>query len=343
MMPIMQTDSLARTTDSPVAPRSDWRAQIRSALRSPAALLELLDLPVDHLNVLPDPKFPMLVPLAFARRMQQGDSADPLLRQVLPAVDENRRLDGFSADPVGDMASRQAPGVLHKYSGRVLLIVTGACAIHCRYCFRQQFPYAEERAPGRRWQQALDYLESAEDVEEIILSGGDPLMLSTRQLAGLTEQLTKLPRIKRLRLHTRMPVTLPARITPALLTWMKNLPWPLVVVLHANHAAEFDSSVDTALSRLRNQGAHLLNQAVLLAGINDQPDALANLMERSFFAGALPYYLHFLDRVHGAHRFEVDLGRARMLSESLRRRLPGYLVPRLVREEQGQPYKTPIL
>ncbi len=342
-MLISQPASLPRSTGRPLRAEGDWRQQIRQAVRTPAALLEFLGLPVGPDHTDPEVAFPMRVPLAFARRMRPGDRSDPLLLQVLPDADESRAASGFGPDPVGDMASRQAPGVLHKYAGRVLLIATGACAIHCRYCFRQQFPYAEERAPGRRWQQAMEYLTAAEDVEEIILSGGDPLMLSTRQLSGLSEQLALLPGIKRLRLHTRMPVTLPDRITPAFLTWVEQLPRPLVLVIHANHAAEFDHTVDLALLKLRKRGVHLLNQAVLLAGINDQPDVLVNLMERSFLAGALPYYLHLLDRVHGAQRFEVDLGRARALMESLRLRLPGYLVPRLVREEQGQPYKTPIL
>lgn len=339
-MLINQSASLPRSSDSTGSDALDWRAQMRLALRTPSALLEHLGLPPEPSS---QPEFPMLVPLAFAGRMRPGDRADPLLRQVLPDPDECRRLSGFSADPVGDMASRQAPGVLHKYASRALLIATGACAVHCRYCFRQEFPYAKERAPGRRWQQALAYLGRHPDVHEIILSGGDPLMLPTRQLEELTAQLARLAHIKRLRVHTRMPLALPARITPSLLAWIERLPWPLLVVIHANHPAEFGPDVDLALAGLRAGGAQILNQAVLLAGVNDDADILCALMERGLEAGALPYYLHALDRVSGSQRFEVALSRARSLMEQLRRRLPGYLVPRLVVEQQGMPYKTPIL
>lgn len=345
-MQINQPHSLARSEDSEPAGNvasdfgRDWRLQIRTAIRSPSTLLAFLDLPLEPE---PDFKFPMLVPLAYARRMRRADRSDPLLRQVLPDADENQHIEGFRSDPVGDLSSRRAPGVLHKYRGRVLLISTGACAVHCRYCFRQEFPYVEERAPGRRWQEAMAYLRAHPEIEEVILSGGDPLMLSTRQLDDLTRQLGELPHLRRLRVHTRLPLVLPDRVTPALLTWIERLPWPLVMVLHANHAAEFDPEVDRALSMLRASGAHLLNQAVLLRGVNNQAETLLTLMQRSFAAGALPYYLHLLDRVRGAQRFEVDPAQALALMEHLRRELPGYLVPRLVKEEAGMPYKTPLL
>ncbi len=338
-----QPDSVARTIQQTRPPEHDWRAQIRQALRTPDALLALLDLPGTALPVGAAPSFPMMVPLAFARRMRHADPTDPLLRQVLPDPDETRPQPGFVADPVGDLASRRTPGLLHKYAGRILLITTGACAVHCRYCFRQEFPYAQERASGRGWQPALEYLRQTNDIEEVILSGGDPLMLPTRQLAALTRELRALPGLRRIRLHTRMPVVLPDRVTPALCRWIEQLPWSVVVVIHANHAAEFDPGVDQALSALRRSGAHLLNQAVLLAGVNDCIDALDALMQRGFEAGVLPYYLHQLDRVRGAQRFTVPTPVARSLLEQLRRRLPGYLVPRLVREEAGMPYKTPIL
>lgn len=346
-MPLSERHSLTRSVETAITcddraagPEGDWRAQIRQAFRSPSALLDFLGLPAEPE---PDVSFPMLVPMAFARRMQHGDRQDPLLRQVLPDADENRHLEGFRSDPVGDLSSRRSPGLLHKYAGRVLLISTGACAVNCRYCFRQEFPYAAERAPGRRWQQALDWLQAHPEVDEVILSGGDPLMLATDQLVELSTGLAALPQIRRLRLHTRMPVVLPARITAGLRQWIERLPWPVVVVIHANHAAEFDPEVDRALADLRASGAHVLNQAVLLAGVNDDAESLAALMERSFAAGALPYYLHLLDRVRGAQRFEVAPERALELAESLRRRLPGYLCPRLVREEAGMPYKTPLL
>ncbi|TVS12350.1 MAG: EF-P beta-lysylation protein EpmB [Wenzhouxiangella sp.] len=335
-----QPYSLARSTEPS---RIGWRDQIRDSFRRPQDLLRFLDLAAEDSAIATAGTFPMLVPKAFARRMRQGDLNDPLLRQVLPAHGESRTEPGYSSDPVGDLNSRQAPGILHKYTGRVLLVTTGACAVHCRYCFRQQFPYPEERALGRGSEEALAYLAGRSDVEEIILSGGDPLMLSTRRLAALTDRLSGIPGLKRLRLHTRLPIVLPDRVTPALLGWMESLPWTVVIVVHANHAREFDGEVDAALARLGTSGALLLNQAVLLAGINDSTTALKALMERGLQARVLPYYLHLLDRVAGAHRFDVELARARALVEELRRQLPGYLVPRLVCEQAGMPYKTPLV
>lgn len=275
--------------------------------------------------------------------MEHGNDNDPLLLQVIPDVKENQTDVGFSTDPVGDLASRSAPAVLHKYRGRALLLTTGACAIHCRYCFRQHFPYAGQTVGPRRWTQALDYLSNAQDVHEVILSGGDPLMLSTRQLTQMTDDLRQLPEIRRFRIHTRMPIVLPDRITRGLLDWLTSLPWPTTVVIHANHHNEFDASVEYALARLRTTGAHLLNQAVLMRRINDSATDLSALMERGFAAGVLPYYLHLLDRVEGAARFEVDQPVAETLMHELRLRLPGYLVPRLVREQRGHPYKLPVL
>lgn len=335
---MMQSDSLARSDDSPK--RADWRAQVRDGFHQAGALLEFLGLPGSDAR---EAAFPTLVPLAFARRMVPGDPDDPLLRQVLPDRREGEPVDGFVADPVGDRDARRNRGVLHKYRGRALIVSTGACAVHCRYCFRQSFPYSEHHAGRDRWRSAIDYVASRPDIEEVILSGGDPLMLSTARLAELTAQLSPLGHIRRLRIHTRLPVVLPDRVTHDLVAWMSALPWPVVVVIHANHAREFDDAVDRALLRLRRSGAHLLNQAVLLAGINDHADTLAELMRRGMTAGVLPYYLHLLDRVEGAARFEVGRGKAARLVEQLRVELSGYLVPRLVREQAGAPYKLPIL
>ena len=286
----------------------------------------------------------MLVPRAFARRIQPRQPRDPLLLQVLPDAAEHQAVPGFVADPVGDGEARQARGLLHKYAGRVLLITTGACAVHCRYCFRQTFPYATDHAARDEWSAALTYIADHADVEEVILSGGDPLMLSTRALQSLTDRLRLIPHVRRLRLHTRLPIVLPARVTDRLCRWIESLPWPVVIVIvHANHAQEFDGPVDQALGRLRSSGAHLLNQAVLLAGINDSEAALCDLMRRSLAAGVLPYYLHLLDRVQGAARFDGDRQHALRLHERLRVQLSGYLVPRLVREQAGAPYKLPVL
>ena len=232
--------------------------------------------------------------------------------------------------------------MLHKYQGRALLVATGSCAVHCRYCFRRHFPYGEQTAAADRWRAALDYLAADPDIEEVLLSGGDPLSLATPKLAEFTDALAALPRVRRLRLHTRLPVVLPERVDDELLAWLAALPWPVVVVIHANHGNEIDDSVAAALARLRGTGAQVLNQAVLLRGVNDSLPALSDLSERLFAAGALPYYLHQLDRVAGTAHFEVPDERARSLHEGLAASLPGYLVPRLVREVAGAPAKTPL-
>lgn len=331
----------------PIPSTSDWQQQLRETWRDGHALLDHLGLDAATLGLDPDSTFPLRVPRAFSDRMRPGDPDDPLLRQVLPLAREHDRIENFTADPVGDSASRAGHGLLHKYRGRVLAITTGACAIHCRYCFRREFPYARAQALPSEWDALADYLRDRSDVSELILSGGDPWMLSTERLQRLTDRL--LDRLgpdgslRRLRIHTRMPITLPARIDRTLLDWLSDLPWRTVVVVHANHAREFDHEVATALGRLRETGTWVLNQAVLLAGVNDSEHALADLMETGFEAGALPYYLHLLDRVNGSAHFEVEEQRARSLMTALRERLPGYLVPRLVRERAGAPYKLPVL
>ena len=320
-----------------------WREELKLAFRTPQALLSALGLEDRLSEALTGPAFPMLVPRPFANRMRRGDWDDPLLRQVLPDPDEQQPSPGFVDDPVGDKASQQVSGLLHKYHGRVLLVSTGACAVHCRYCFRQAFPYSTEQAGRDDWAGAVAYIRSRPDISEVILSGGDPLMLDTRRLHALTEQLADIPSIKRFRIHTRLPVVLPQRIDGAFLDWLAALPWSVVMVIHANHAQEFDDSVDRALNDMRTTRAHLLNQAVLLHGINDRLEDLVNLMERSLEAGVLPYYLHLLDKVSGARRFEQSAETAKMLLHGLRLRLPGYLVPRLVMEKAGEPYKLPVI
>ena len=274
--------------------------------------------------------------------MRHGDPADPLLLQVLPQAAELGEVPGFSRDAVGDLAARAAHGVLHKYAGRALLIATGSCAINCRYCFRRHFPYAEQTAAANRWEEALAHVRDDRSISELILSGGDPLSLSTAKLAELTAALADMPHIRRLRIHTRLPVVLPERIDGEFRAWLASLPLQRVVVLHANHPREIDASVDAACRTLRDTGATLLNQSVLLRAINDDADVLAALSERLFDAGVLPYYLHQLDRVAGAAHFEVADDDALGLMATLRRRLPGYLVPRLVRETAGAPYKKPV-
>ncbi|MEM8933582.1 MAG: EF-P beta-lysylation protein EpmB, partial [Acidobacteriota bacterium] len=245
---------------------------------------------------------------------------------------------GFSADPLAEASVSPVSGLLHKYRGRALLVVTGACAIHCRYCFRRHFPYGEHIAD---WAPALDHVAADPSIEEVILSGGDPLVLGDERLSQLAAAITRISHVRRLRIHTRLPIVLPERIDAAFVDWIGRAPRP-VVVLHANHAREIDGSVARAVARLRDAGVTVLNQAVLLAGVNDSVTALVDLSKTLFEAGIMPYYLHVLDRVQGAAHFEVPEATARDLLRSASAELPGYLVPRLVKEEPGAPSKTSI-
>lgn len=322
-----------------------WQRLWREAVRDPRELLSMLGLEALSSRISDEAaaQFPLRVPRGFVARMRKGDAHDPLLRQVLPLDDEMRVVPGFAAlDAVGDAAAKAGTGLLQKYRGRALLVATGSCAVNCRYCFRRHFPYAEETAARAGWRGAVDAIGADGSIEEVILSGGDPLSLATSKLAELTEALKGIPHLKRLRLHTRLPVVLPERVDAGLLEWLSRLPWPVAVVLHANHANEFDAQVDAALTDLRGTGAQLLNQAVLLRGVNDSLQALSELSERSFAAGVLPYYLHQLDRVAGVAHFEVPDHEAKRLHAALAARVSGYLVPRLVREVAGDTGKRPL-
>lgn len=321
-----------------------WQRLLAAAIRDPAELLELLDLDAALLPAayLAAGKFPLRVPRGFVARMRPRDPGDPLLRQVLPLDDELRDTPGFVGDPVGDLGAVSGPGVLRKYHGRSLLIASGACAINCRYCFRREFPYGKGVAASAHWAPALDSLAGDASLHELILSGGDPLTLTNSLLTELLPLLDRLPALRRLRLHTRLPVVLPERLDGGFLAWVRALPVPLVVVVHTNHANEIDTSVRVALQELRSAGVTLLNQSVLLRGVNDTAASLAALSETLFESGVLPYYLHLLDRVRGAAHFEVPGARAGELMRSLVATLPGYLVPRLVREQAGDSGKTPV-
>ena len=321
-----------------------WQQLWRESVRDPGELLAMLGLQALASQVSGEAaaQFPLRVPRGFVARMRHGDAHDPLLRQVLPLDEEMRVAPGFSLDAVGDGAARAGAGLLQKYRGRALLVTTGSCAVNCRYCFRRHFPYAEETAARDGWREAVQAIRADTSLDEVILSGGDPFSLATSRLAELTEALAGIGHLKRLRIHTRLPVVLPERVDAPLLQWLAGLPWPVAVVIHANHANEFDASVDSALAGLRDAGARLLNQAVLLRGVNDSVEALAELGERSFAAGVLPYYLHQLDRVAGTAHFEVPDQQAKALHAALAARTSGYLVPRLVREVAGDPGKRPL-
>lgn len=329
---------------TPLAAPVRWQQRWREAIRDPRELLRQLGLDPAELGVSDEAagQFAVRVPQGFAARMRHGDRHDPLLRQVLPITDELKVVPGFSLDAVGDGAAKKATGVIQKYRGRALLVTTGSCAINCRYCFRRHFDYGTENAAREGWRDAVDAIAQDPDIDEVILSGGDPLSLATHKLVELTQALTQIPHLRRLRIHSRLPVVLPERVDDALVQWIGSLPWPVAFVIHANHANEFDASVDAAMARLREAGATLLNQAVLLRGVNDSIEALQALSERSFEAGVLPYYLYQVDRVEGVAHFEVADDTAKDLHAQLTARLSGYLVPKLVREISGDSSKRPV-
>jgi EF-P beta-lysylation protein EpmB len=298
---------------------TDWRAALRAAFRTPGELLDFLEMSPEQRAALEpcDNAFAQLVPRGFAARMRKGDLDDPLLRQVLPIARE-----------------------LRKYAGRALLIAPAACPVHCRYCFRRHFPYAEHAAMRDEWRTTVAALAEDNEITEVILSGGDPLTLTNRRLGTLIDQLDALEHLETLRIHTRFPIVLPERVDNGLVDLLATTRLRVVLVVHCNHAQEIDRGVETALSRLGSAGTTVLNQSVLLDGVNDDADTLVELSRRLFEAGALPYYLHELDRVAGAAHFEVEASRARELIDAIRSRLPGYLVPRLVRETPGALSKT---
>jgi EF-P beta-lysylation protein EpmB len=313
-----------------------WQTALRQAVSSVEELLRLVGLEATGPDLSLDAReFPLRVPHSFIRRMEAGNRNDPLLRQVLPVHEEWRETPGFQRDPLGERGFMAIPGLLHKYNRRALLTLTGACAVHCRYCFRRHFPYGEANPAAAHWDAALAYLECHEEISEIILSGGDPLALPDGRLGELARRLAVIPHVRTLRIHTRLPIVLPERIDDYLLAWLGNHPQSTVLVVHCNHPNEIDDTVIGGMRELRQAGVTLLNQSVLLKGINDEAVTLARLSEVLFEAGILPYYLHQLDRVQGGAHFEVTDRAACKLMDKLHATLPGYLVPRLVRETPG--------
>lgn len=330
-----------RTVDS----RSTWHRDLAAAIRCPKKLLAALDLTPQDVPELSDDattRFELLVPLSFMRRMEAGNPADPLLQQVLPVNAEMRAVDGFLVDAVGDEQARQAPGLLRKYHGRALLIAAGSCAVHCRYCFRRSYPYADEPRRLEDWEPALRQLAADPAIAEVILSGGDPLMLPDVRLGQLIERIDAIGHVDRIRIHTRLPIVLPSRIHDDLLAMLTSTRTQVIVVVHANHANELQSDCREAVRQMVSSGLPLLNQAVLLQGINDSVEKLEALSNALVNMGVMPYYLHQLDRVAGTAHFEVDVETGRSLIAELRRRLPGYAVPRFVQEVAGHSSKTPL-
>jgi len=318
-----------------------WQRQQADLITDPAELLSLLQLEAESLpEILAAAQdFPLRVPRGYVRLMEPGNPDDPLLRQVLSVPAELREEEGYSSDPLEEATHTPVPGLLHKYHGRALLVVTGACAVHCRYCFRRHFPY-QSHLSGKRWDQALAWLASRPDIREVILSGGDPLTLNNRRLQELLAALAEIPHLRRLRIHSRTPVVIPERLDEGLAALLASPRWRATLVLHANHPREISPALAERCRALGRGGVTLLNQSVLLAGVNDDAEALASLSDALFEAGVLPYYLHQLDAVAGAAHFAVPDARARDLHAALRDRLPGFLVPRLAREEPGAGSKT---
>jgi len=335
------------TVDTAPWPAGAWRRLLADAVSDVDELLALLDLDESCLGERADAlrsahSFVLRVPRGFVERMRRGDPDDPLLRQVLPVDREMIRVGGFTTDPVGELTHPPSDGVLYKYHGRALVMATGACAVHCRYCFRRHFSYSDHAVAGGDLEATISRIAADPEITEVILSGGDPLTLPDVHFEVLARGLAAVPSVRRLRIHTRLPIVLPQRVDTDLVTWLGGLEVPVVVVVHANHANEIGSDVRRSLAALDATGVTLLNQAVLLAGVNDSADALVDLSEALFEAGVLPYYLHLLDPVEGAAHFEVPEEKASLLNNELTNRLPGYLVPRLVREVAGAPAKVGI-
>lgn len=324
--------------------RTGWARSLSEAIRDPEELLRELQLPDDWLPAArrAAEQFPLLVPRSFLRRMRVGDASDPLLRQVLPLAEELVESPGYTPDAVDDAAARRAPGLLHKYAGRALLIATGACAVHCRYCFRREYPYSDEPRTLSQWEPALRTIAGDSSIKEILLSGGDPLMLTDQRLDELVSRLAAIPHLTRLRIHTRLPIVLPDRVSAELLDLLKQTRLTPIVVVHANHPREVVDDCAEALRTLVRVGLTVLNQAVLLHGVNDSNAVQIELSERLIDLGVLPYYLHQLDHVTGTAHFEVSDERARAIIAAMRAALPGYAVPQLVREIPGEPNKVPV-
>ena len=319
---------------------ADWQKILAQGFSSASELLNFLDLPVTEYNIAAEKSFKTRVPLGFALRMQKGKADDPLLLQVLASADELSITPNYSDDPLGEVQFNPIPGLIHKYKSRVLLTVTGACAVNCRYCFRRHFAYQKNNPQKAGWDQALEYIAADPNIKEVILSGGDPLLAKDKQLQVLFDGLRQISHIKILRFHTRIPVVLPERIDNNFLAMLENLPWQKVIVLHCNHAQEINYAVAKVCEELRAVGVQLLNQSVLLKGINDNAQVLEQLSWRLFQCGVLPYYLHLMDKVQGAAHFDLPEDEALKLFSSLQSLLPGYLVPRLAREEIGRKNKT---
>lgn len=326
-------------------PQLSWNQQLKQAIRTLPELLTALDLELEDLNERQQAcqDFPLLVPRSFVDRMEKGNALDPLLLQVLPQGQENQPGEGFVKDPLAEKHTNIEKGLIHKYNSRVLLIMSSGCAVNCRYCFRRHFPYAENRMKDGDWSNILTYLQNDSTIEEVIFSGGDPLMLSDQQLAQRIHDLELIPHIERLRIHTRLPVVIPQRITAQLVDRLQHSRLKCIMVLHINHGNELQQVLTSEMQALQQAGVLLLNQAVLLRGINDSFSAQQALSKALVKLNITPYYLHLLDKVQGAQHFDMDESDAKEIYKQMLNNLSGYLLPKLVREESGKGSKTPVI
>ncbi len=329
-------------TDFVAARIPEWQAELKAAIRDPRELGRVLGLPDEFAELGREAirQFPLFAPRPFVGRIERFNPRDPLLLQLLPTRHENDSNHLFKRDPVSDQAATLAPGVIKKYTGRALLIATGACAIHCRYCFRRHFPYDSSPQGTIQWQNSLAAIRDDTSIHEVILSGGDPLMLNDENLQRLLKLVSEINHVQRLRIHTRLPIMIPSRVTPILIDSIRSIRPVVNIVIHCNHAREIDVDVENAISRLVDHGIPVLNQSVLLRGINDDLHTLVGLSNRLINLRVLPYYLHQLDRVEGAAHFEVPVEVGKQLVGDMRKLVPGYAVPRYVAEVAGECSKS---
>ncbi len=339
-----QEASIIKESNQTILAESNWKQEYKESITNVDQLCQILGLKFEQLpiSIQANQQFQIRVPHSYVNRMQKFNPTDPLLLQVLPTNHEDKHIEGYLKDPVGDLQSSKSPGLLQKYNGRALLLASSRCAIHCRYCFRRNFPYTTQNPRHDSWKQALQELQLDQSIIEIILSGGDPLTLDDSVLKKLISKLESIEHIQRLRIHTRLPVVLPSRICNELLTWIKNTRLKIIFVLHINHAQEINTHLHKNLQKLTNMNCTLLNQSVLLRNINNKATSLIKLSEALFKVGVLPYYLHLLDKVDGAAHFNVGETDARKLMQEISKHLPGYLVPKLVNEIPGRNSKSLI-
>jgi len=325
--------------------KKPWQIALSSSITDPKILTDLLQLNISDLPLMQaaDKDFSLKIPRAWIEKINPADPYDPLLMQVLPIAAELKPVAGFEMDALQEIKSSPVPGLLHKYASRVLWIIAGSCAINCRYCFRRHFPYHAHKQAQMDWQKALDYIASNPEVNEVIFSGGEPLILPDAVFSKLVAKLGKIPHIKTLRIHSRMPVFIPERLDQDFLRWFVSDRFKSVLVVHVNHPNEIDAVFAKKMQALRKKGIVLFNQSVLLKGVNDNALVLKNLSERLFFeCGIQPYYLNFLDKIKGVAHFAVTKKQARALYQELLGLLPGYLVPKLVIEIPGRGSKVPL-